>query len=149
MRRYLYLLLLIASTLFVLPAFGANKNWETAKVISQELDAVSGSAVAMPRGTMHAAFPAMRRSNIVVVETADNRMTWSELGKKAIVLAAGSSIQFYREDDRFVVLDASGKKHKFALVGMSTIPRQTEARPSTDSLSEETDRPYLSGQPRP
>jgi hypothetical protein len=123
MKRYL--LLLLATTLFVLPAFAAKKrNWETARVISQELDAVSGSEVSMPRGTMHAILPIARHSNIVVVETADSRMTWSELGKHPIVFKIDSLIQFYRDGDRFLVLDSSNRQHKFVLVGMSTAAAQ-------------------------
>jgi hypothetical protein len=121
MRRTLTLL--FAITLFVLPSFAAKqKNWETAKVISQEFDAIGGSAVTMPRGTMHAAFPLTRTRHysIVVVETAKSRMTWSESGKHPITLMVNGSIQFYRDGDRFVVLDFQQKKHKFVLIGMST-----------------------------
>jgi hypothetical protein len=63
----------------------------------------------------------------VVVETADERMTWSEVatyaaGTKvdevvnAIPLPVHGTIQFYRDGIWYFVLDAAKKKHKFSLV---------------------------------
>lgn len=95
-------------------------SWETAKVISQDLNAYNAGTVAMPIGTGIAAVPIRRRSNIVVVETATQRLTWSEAGKNTIILPVNGSVQFYRDGNWFIVLDSKNKKHKFGLIGMTT-----------------------------
>ena len=102
-------------------ATGENQhNWETATVISQDVTTYNAGAVAMPLGTGVAAVPIRRRSNIVVVETATERLTWSEAGKNTVILPVNGSVRFYRDGDWYIVLDSKDKKHKFGLIGMTT-----------------------------
>ncbi len=95
---------------------------QSAKVISQNIGASNGGAVAMPIGTMLVAVPITRQSNIVVVETSHNRLTWSEVGKHMLVLPVNETIQFYQDGNWFVVLDSKHKKHKFALIHEESLP---------------------------
>jgi hypothetical protein len=93
--------------------------YETAKVISQDFNTYNRGAVAMPIGTMIAAVPIVRRSNIVVIENGSVRYTWSEVGNKTLILPVGGTFSFYRDSNYFVVSDSRNKKHKFALTGMA------------------------------
>jgi len=100
---------------------------QTAKVISQDIEANNRGAAAMPVGTMVVAVPIVRRSNRVVVETGNQRLTWAEAGngKNVLVLPVNGTIHFYRDGNWFVVVDSQHKKHKFGLVHEEII--QTEA----------------------
>jgi len=103
-------------------AFAKNKpEFQTAKVISQNIEPHQ-----VDRGVMTRT-PLVRYSNTVVVETADERMTWSEVatyatGTKvdevvnAIPLPVHGTIQFYQDGTWYFVLDAAKKKHKFSLL---------------------------------
>ncbi len=95
--------------------------FETAKVISQDLSTQERGYAAMPMGTGIMGVPIMRRSNIVVVETATQRITWVEAGRNTIILPVHGTIEFYRDGNWFVVLDAKNKKHKFGLLHLETI----------------------------
>ena len=64
--------------------------------------------------------PIYRRSSRVVVETDSQILELVETAPNLVVLAVNGSVEFYRDGDWFVVLDAKKKKHKFALVGMKT-----------------------------
>ena len=114
---------LFALTMILLVPFLAvaekQHNWETAKVISQDVNTYNSGAVAMPIGTMIAAVPIRRRSNIVIVETDAQRLTWSEAGKNTVILPVNGSVRFYRDGNWFIVLDSKNKKHKFGLIGMT------------------------------
>ena len=78
----------------------------------------------MPLGSGVVGVPITRRSNIVVLETAKARLTWSEVGKNAIILPVNGTIEFYQDGDWFIVLDSKHKKHKFALVHFENIAQE-------------------------
>ena len=100
-----------------IPAFAKPKPvMESAKVISQDIGAYRNGVAVMPVGTMLAGVPIVRRSDIVVVQTDKYRLTWSEIGRKFIVLPVNGTVSFYRDKNSFIVLDSEGKKHKFALI---------------------------------
>ena len=116
-------LLGIAST-----AYAKQPEFQTAKVISQDIESHQ-----VDRGVMTGT-PLVRYSNTVVVETAAERMTWSEVatyatGTKvnevvnAIPLPVHGTIQFYQDGIWYFVLDAAKKKHKFSLLHEEVIER--------------------------
>jgi hypothetical protein len=90
---------------------------ETGKVISQTIGAAQAGAYAGPLGTGAVALPLYRRSNIVVIDIPGHRLTWTEIGRKMIVLPVNGQIQFYREGRAFIVLDDDSHKHKFGILG--------------------------------
>jgi len=107
--------------LCVLVAAEKQHDWEQGVVKSQDVSSYNAGAVAMPIGTSVAAVPITRRSNVVVVETATVRYTWSEVGKNTVILPVNGTVNFYRDGNFFVVLDTNNKKHKFSLVGMTSL----------------------------
>lgn len=100
-----------------------NPPMEGAKVISQDLETENRGTAVMPIGTGVIGVPIYRRSNIVVVETEHERITWLESGngKNVIILPVNGVIEFYRDGSLFVVTDLKGKKHKFGLVHLEAI----------------------------
>lgn len=108
------LLLLCSISAFAKP----NPPLETAKVISQDLETQDRGTAVMPLGRGVVGVPISRRSNIVLVETASERMTWGEdgNGKNVIILPVHGTIQFYRDGKWFIVMDSSNKKHKFGIL---------------------------------
>ena len=116
-------LLGIAST-----AYAKQPEFQTAKVISQDIESHQ-----VDRGVMTGT-PLVRYSNTVVVETAAERMTWSEVatyatGTKvnevgnAIPLPVHGTIQLFQDGIWYFVLDAAKKKHKFSLLHEEVIER--------------------------
>ncbi len=98
--------------------------FQSAKVISQSIGSYNAGAAAMPIGTMVVGVPIVRTSDIVVIETSTQRMTWSEFIKGrqgAVILPVNGVIQFYQDGKWFVVLDANKKKHKFSLVHLEAV----------------------------
>jgi hypothetical protein len=96
--------------------------WETATVISQNLDTSTAGAYSVPLGTGQIAAPINLKSNVVVVETGNYRYTWEEFTRSPnrhhfIVLTVNDQAKFYRDGRYFVVLDSQGGKHKFSLIG--------------------------------
>lgn len=120
--------ILLLSLLAFVPASRAadKRDWRTARVISQNISSSTAGTYAMPVGTAVIAVPIRRMSNVVVVETPHDRMTWVELGGKVIILSVNEDVRYYMDGEHFVVLDSKGKKHKFALVGME---KKTEELP--------------------
>lgn len=113
---------IVICLLLCLPAYAKPKpEMHTAKVISQDVDAYDGGTAVMPIGRGIMGVPIMRRSNIVVIETAKGRLTWSEVGRKTIILPVNGTVQFYLDGNLFVVLDSQNKKHKFALMHFESI----------------------------
>jgi hypothetical protein len=110
-------------SLCCVPAFGKEVPLETAKVISQNIDSYNAGTAAMPIGTMVVGVPITRRSNIVVVETAHHRLTWSEVvtGRGPVILPVNETIQFFQDGNWFIVLDSNRKKHKFSLIHMEAL----------------------------
>jgi len=118
--------LLVLMVVFILTAsapsaFLAEKEhiWERGKVISQQRGSDRAGAAAAPIGGMVVAVPLYRNWNIVVIEAEKYIYQWNEVGNKQIILPVNGEIQFYRDGDYFIVLDAKKNKHKFALVGMT------------------------------
>jgi hypothetical protein len=104
-------LLLLVSTL----AFAEKqRDWEMAKVVSQDLRTHAGAAYVGPYGPGLMVVPMTYTTNVVVVETRDYQYTWYELSKQKVVLPVHGSIRFYRDGNKFIVLDTAGKKHKFS-----------------------------------
>jgi hypothetical protein len=106
-------------TVALAPAAEKTHQWESGKVISQNLESVRDGAVARSFGVAVVAKPLYRRSNTVTIETASYRYQWAEVGNNTIILPVNAEIDFYREKDWFIVLDTKAKKHKFALIGMT------------------------------
>jgi hypothetical protein len=116
------LLLFFCLTFCALPGFARKLvPLQTGKVVWQNIGSYNGGAVGMPIGTMYAAIPIVRQSNTVVIETGNERLTWSETGRHMLVLPVNGTIQFYQDGKWYIVLDSQRKKHKFALVHMETI----------------------------
>jgi hypothetical protein len=106
------------------PAFAKNQlQFQTAKVVSQEIGSYNGGAAVMPVGGVLVGVPITRRSDIVVWETGSHRLTLSEqmTGRGAVVMPVNETIQFYQDGKWFIVFDAQKKKHKFSLLHMETI----------------------------
>ena len=96
---------------------------QTAKVVSQEIGSYNAGAAVIPIGTMLAGVPITRVSDVVVVETAQYRLTWQEqmTRRGPVVLPVNGTVQFYQDGRFFIVLDAAHKKHKFAVLHMEAI----------------------------
>ena len=115
-NRVAFVLLVV----FALPALSAEKPhaWETAKVISQELNSSRAGTYVGPLGGGSIAAPLYRRTNHVILETATYRFGLDEVGRSPLILAVNDDVMFYRDGKWFIMLDAEGKKHKFGLTGM-------------------------------
>ena len=94
--------------------------FERAKVVSQDVNSSQAGTYAAPIGNATIAVPIYRTSNRVVVETDTQILEWSEAGSPVIILPVNGFVEFYRDGDWYVVLDAKKKKHKFAIIGIKT-----------------------------
>jgi hypothetical protein len=95
-------------------------------VVSQNVSSSPAGTYTSPSGRV--TVPLYRRSNLVVAETDNYRYEWRESGNnKPLILSVNGPIEFYRDGDWFIVLDAKHKKHKFELVGMAAKPKETPA----------------------
>ncbi|MGB9408379.1 MAG: hypothetical protein WCA89_12635, partial [Terracidiphilus sp.] len=105
--RILWCLLLVSGVAIAnYPAFAKNQpEFQPAKVISQNIGSYNGGAAAMPIGTMVVAVPITRRSDIVVLETANHRLTLSEqmTGRGPVILPVNETIPFYQDGNWFIV----------------------------------------------
>jgi hypothetical protein len=88
---------------------------QTATVVSQQIGSYNAGAAVMPMYGGLVGVPITRRSNVVIVETANSLMTWSEVGNKTIILPEGGKVSFYQDKDYFVIMDSRNKKHRFVL----------------------------------
>ncbi len=95
--------------------------FETAKVLSQNISSYNAGVAVVPVGGMLAGVPINRRSNTVVVQVGSQRITWSEVGTKTIVLPVNGEVPFYRDGNWFIVIDSKNKKHKFMAVHIETL----------------------------
>jgi hypothetical protein len=68
--------------------------------------------------------PIRRSSDIVVIETTNQRMTLAERGRKFILLPVNSTIMCYQDGTTIVVLDTKRKKHKFSIIHLENIPER-------------------------
>jgi hypothetical protein len=111
--------LTIIVVVFVITLCAAEKPraWETARVISQDLNTQQAGTYSGPLGNGTVAVPVYRRSNHVIVETDNYRFGWDEIGRTPLILPVNEQIRFYRDGKFFVVLDSENKKHKFVLSG--------------------------------
>lgn len=116
----------LAALLFAAPLSAAKKpvRWEAGHVVSQNLSSEQAGAYARPAGFGGTiAVPIYRSANVVVVDVGQFRYTWSELiNRHPLILRVNTDVQFYRDKDWFIVLDAKGGKHKFSLVGSLQMP---------------------------
>jgi len=112
----------LAVLLFAPAAFAKNTpQFEAAKVVSQNTSSEDRGYAVLPLGTGIVGAPIRRVSDVVVVETASQRMTWVEEGKSFVILPVNGTIHFYRDGQWFVVIDAKKKKHKFGLLHLESI----------------------------
>lgn len=109
------LILLATLTLPLTLAAKPRPTLESAVVVSQSIDTYNAGSAYMPLYGGIVGVPITRRTNIVVVETREERMTWSEADKKTLVLGEGSIVEFYRYKNYFVVPDGRHKKYRFSL----------------------------------
>lgn len=102
------------------PAFAKTQPIQTAKVISQQIDTDQ-----VDRGVVTGT-PIVRYRNIVVIETAAERMTLAEVSnyvfgtstqdvRNAVPLPINGSVEFYREKNYLVIFDSDHRKHKFVI----------------------------------
>lgn len=96
---------------------------ESAKVISQQIGMYNGGSALMPLGGGLVDVPITRRTNLLVVETATHRAALSEVGRHFLLLSANQTISYYRDGNWVIVLDSENKKHKYAVVGLQTLPQ--------------------------
>lgn len=109
-----------------LPALAEHPPFQTAKVISQDIGVADAGYAVVPVGTGLAAGRLGRKENIVVVETEGHRYTWQELTRapnihRFIVLTVNDTVSYYRDGDKFVVLDSKNKEHKFSVIHAEAI----------------------------
>jgi len=124
MRSLFFLLL------FSVPLLGKEPAWQYAKVISQNIGSRDSGAAAVPIGGIVAVVPLSERWNVVIVEDRFYRMEWHELGSSFLTLIVNDEVRFYRDkDDRCVVLDSKGKKHKFAIMHIEKIGEELRIGP--------------------
>lgn len=95
--------------------------WETGRVVSQQLNQSQTGTRTSQRGTRVYTNAIYSSTNSVVVETEKVRYEWVEYGNRSVILPVEGQVNFYRDGDWFIVLDAKQKKHKFSLTGMTTI----------------------------
>ncbi len=122
------LALLLCGTNMSICAAEKKHHWESATVISQSLTSSQAGTYVAPVGTAAIAVQIYRRSNYVVVETDTQRLAWSEVGRSAVILPVNGVIEFYRDGNKFIVLDAKKKKHKFVLVGVTLRTEKQQER---------------------
>jgi len=113
-------ILLLAVPLTAIPK---PHNWQTGKVVSQEINSYSAGAAAVPIGGSVVAVPIRRTSNQVILEANGYRFTLLEKpSKHYVILAENGYVQFYQEGEWFVFLDLKKKEHKFSLLHMEKLP---------------------------
>jgi hypothetical protein len=117
-QRLLFPALIVA----LMPPCSGQKaiTWESGTVLSQQIGSGTAGAYATPIGRGAIAAPLYQRTNDVVIATPTFTYQWREKpGRKLIVLAVNSTVQFYRDGNWFVVLDSEHSKHQFTLLGMT------------------------------
>lgn len=130
--RFVLLFLLLSAC-----AFAADKHQiEHARVVSQDLNSSQAGTYNAPIGTASVSVPIYRRSNIVVVQTDTYQYEWSEVGRKTLILPVNDTIDFYRDGNWFIVLDANHKKHKFGLIGMTALATSTSSTCPCDRIAQ-------------
>jgi hypothetical protein len=109
---------LLACILFSVALYAAKKDivWDHGKILSQDYGSEPAGAYAAPIGTASIAVPLYRRHNTVVIDTGNVIYTWGEIGTRAIILPVNGVIDFYRDGDKFIVLDVKNRKHKFTML---------------------------------
>src|SRR6266699_3320025 len=114
MKTLVVILMLTVSTVL---AANAKPDWQKAVVIDQLSSLSSGGADDLPRMF---GIPAKRQHKILALDTEQGfRVTLEETAWRRedfLVLTVNQSVSYYKEKDAFIMLDAKGKKHKFALL---------------------------------
>jgi hypothetical protein len=98
--------------------------WETARVLAQNYDeSPSGAYYSGPLFGGMVSGSILRRSNTVDLSTAQYNIRLTEdLGvygtRPYLVLPVNAELRFYRDGNKYIMIDAGGKKHKFGLVAV-------------------------------
>lgn len=120
----------ILSCLCLLPLGAAKKKppvMEIGTVLAQGLDSQDGGAYAMPLGNGTVAVPIRRTTNAVKIQSGEYIFDWVEDGRTLLIFTVNDEFEFYRDGDKFIVLDSKNKKHKFIAIGITR--RKAPARP--------------------
>lgn len=90
----------------------------TAHVVHQEIGSENGGSAVIPLNGALIGMPIMRRTNMVILQTAHHRLEIAESSKDRhlIVLTVGGDVSVTREKQWFIILDSENKKHKFSVV---------------------------------
>lgn len=110
-----------------LPAFASNAPpFESAMVVSQNVGPYTGGAISTASGGSATAsaigVAVIRAANVVVIQTAQRRLTLLELtGKGYMLLLVNGTVDFHMDGNRAVLRDANGKTHKFYITRMEDI----------------------------
>ena len=97
---------------------------QSATVISQNVDYHTGNERQWFMDGSPVMVPTAQRSNVVVIETAKQRLTLTEMGFGSFIpLLIHGDINYYVEGKHIVIPDAlnNGKKHKFAITHSENI----------------------------
>jgi hypothetical protein len=115
--RLVFVAVLMATVSTVLAAKDPKPDWQKAVVVDQLDRLSSGGADDLPRMF---GIPAQRQHKILVLDTEQGfRVTLEETAWRLedfLILTVNQSVSYYKEKDSFIMLDAKGKKHKFALL---------------------------------
>jgi hypothetical protein len=109
--------LILMVTVSTVLAAKPTPDWKKAVVIDQ-LSSLSGRGTDdLPRMF---GIPAQRQHKVLVLDTEEGfRITLEETAWRIedfLILTVNQSVSYYMEKDAFIMLDAKGKKHKFALL---------------------------------
>jgi hypothetical protein len=111
------LAVIVMVTVSTVLAAKAKPDWQKAVVIDQLSSLSSRGTDDLPRMF---GIPAQRQRKIVVLDTEEGfRVTLEETAwhiDDFLILTVNQSVSYYMEKDAFIMLDAKGKKHKFALL---------------------------------
>ena len=122
---------LLTALLFVVLVSVAKKPipWEVGLVVSQD---ISSETVGFHNAPYFGVGPPRTitdstATSKVVVDVGTIRYTWNErYVVNPVILTVNTDIQFYRDKNWFVVMDAKGKTHRFSLAGMAKLPEPTK-----------------------
>lgn len=110
-------LILMMSVSTVLAAKDPKPDWQKAVVVDQLDSLASYGTDGLP---LAFGIPAKRQHKILVLDTEQGfRVTLEETAWRIsdfLILTVNESVSYYKDKNGFIMLDAKGKKHKFALL---------------------------------